>query len=374
MRICFAFLSFGKNIFGGIENSIYNLALGFRECGAEVHVYSSFLSGKEDQIDGFPVFRSNELPRELPVGNEEKDRAIEAHLTTHHERIRSEFHEYLRDRRSDVVITFDPLWGIVQFSNCWQESPCPIVMSFHVVNGEYQLEMANRIPFQFRRSVSPLLKKQIEEASSLTDLVVIPNSLDTRLFSPDRNIGFESKVIFCNARLNPDKGTTHLLKAFASFLLDYPDHELWLCGGMSPFGDGERGRAEVDDVIASFDLASKVRIFPALEWAQIPNLIRQAFVVVLPTYYESFGRAAIESLACGIPVVASRVGNIPNLVGDAAVLVQPRSAEEIYKGLIRLRRDRQLYETMSKLGPEIAAAYDNRGVANIWMEMIEAAT
>ena len=64
-----------------------------------------------------------------------------------------------------------------------------------------------------------------------------------------------------------------------------------------------------------------------------PALIHGAKVFVLPSFWEGFGLDALNAMACGVPVVASNVGSLPEVVGDAGILVDPNNINSIAKGI-----------------------------------------
>jgi glycosyltransferase involved in cell wall biosynthesis len=367
MKICISFLSFSKDIFAGIENSIYNLAVGFRALGLDVFVYTGYLSGASNEIDSITVFRSNLLPTVLPEG----DDTIRRTLLTQSAKIKDEFNGLMREWQIDCAITCDALWGVSQVSGAWKDLACPIVLSLHVVNTPDLLREAARIPYLFRRAVSQILKRTIEQIQPLDDFLVIPNSIDLARFFPLNNAGRSSKVILCLSRINPDKAIDDLVRAFALFSAKHPEYELWLCGGAFPFGDRGNALKAVRFEVETAGLGGRVRFLPNLKWSEIPEIIRSSFVVVLPTLYESFGRAAIESLACGVPLIATRSGNLPDLVRDAAMLVPPRSPVSIYDCLMQLHINQILYDHLAKRGPLVAADYDNVKVAAQFVSCIQ---
>jgi glycosyltransferase involved in cell wall biosynthesis len=178
-------------------------------------------------------------------------------------------------------------------------------------------------------------------------------------------------VIFGNARMSKDKGTLFLVRAFAAFVKSYPGYELWLCNGSYPFGNRSAALQEVLHEIAELGIAARVRFLPHLAWAEIPQLIRQSWAVVLPTLSETFGRAALETLACGVPLVVSRIDTIPSLVRDGALLTEPRSPQSIYEALVRLVKDEALYERLATQGPSIAAPYDRPLVAQQFLQLMQ---
>jgi glycosyltransferase involved in cell wall biosynthesis len=86
-------------------------------------------------------------------------------------------------------------------------------------------------------------------------------------------------------------------------------------------------------------------------------LYRLATVFVFPSLYEGFGLPPLEAMASGTPVVTSDVSSLPEVVGDAAVLVDPYSAKSIADGIQRVLVDPDLRETLRRRGLERARAF-----------------
>jgi len=80
----------------------------------------------------------------------------------------------------------------------------------------------------------------------------------------------------------------------------------------------------------------------------IQNIIQQSFV--FPSLEEGFGLPALEAMACGTPVVTSNLSSLPEVVGDAALLVNPFDVQEIANGIKRLLTDEQLKEALITKG------------------------
>jgi len=90
---------------------------------------------------------------------------------------------------------------------------------------------------------------------------------------------------------------------------------------------------------------------------ELASLYRAASVVVLASNHEGFGLPALEAMACGAPVVATTVGNIPDLAGDVALLVPPRDPAALAGALRMVLEDDDLAGRMRAVGPQRAAAY-----------------
>lgn len=154
------------------------------------------------------------------------------------------------------------------------------------------------------------------------------------------------------------------------FVRRYPAFELWLCNGVYPFGDRQTAFQEVFQEVHALGIAKKVRFLENLSWQEIAEVTRQAFAVALPTVSETFGRAALETLACGVPLVVSAIENIPHLVKDAALLTEPRSPDSLAAALAALMNDPTLYERLCAQGPLVAAPYDNPLIARQFLQAI----
>ena len=109
---------------------------------------------------------------------------------------------------------------------------------------------------------------------------------------------------------------------------------------------------------------------PALSWDEVPGYLSDASVVVLPTRDETFGIAALESLASGTPLIASRVGNLPDLIKDAGILVEYGDIDGFVESIIRVLSDSNLKTEMIKRGNEIAGSYDCKAVADSFLKTI----
>jgi len=91
--------------------------------------------------------------------------------------------------------------------------------------------------------------------------------------------------------------------------------------------------------------------------ADLPSLIAGAAVFVYPSLYEGFGFPVAQAMAAGAPVVTSNTSCLPEITGDAAALVDPRSAGEIAAALSRLLESETLRTQLSQRGRERAQRY-----------------
>jgi glycosyltransferase involved in cell wall biosynthesis len=148
---------------------------------------------------------------------------------------------------------------------------------------------------------------------------------------------------------DPRKALGTLLDAVAAVRRERPDTLLVLAGDRGEEAQAVAARA------ASLGIAVAMPGFVSDD--TLAALIRGAGAVTLPSLHEGFGLPALEAMACGAPLVASRAGNLPRLVGDAAVLVEPGDARSLAEGLRAVLDDPGLAQRLRQAGPRQAEPY-----------------
>lgn len=129
--------------------------------------------------------------------------------------------------------------------------------------------------------------------------------------------------------LQPRKNYVRLIEAFAQ-LSGADDVHLVISGGRGWLYEGIFRRVE------ELGLGSRVHFPGYVAEADLPSLYSLSEVFAFPSLYEGFGLPPLEAMACGTPVVVSRISSLPEVVGDAARLVDPLSVAEIAGALQRL--------------------------------------
>jgi glycosyltransferase involved in cell wall biosynthesis len=150
---------------------------------------------------------------------------------------------------------------------------------------------------------------------------VIPLGVDTRLFHPRPAPRVPGRVVAVASADSPVKGVSTLLRAFAKLTTER-DAVLTLVGKPTPGGPTDRLAGELA-------LGDRVRFVSGISDAELAELLASAEVAVVPSLYEGFSLPAVEHMASGTPLVATRTGALPEVTGDAALLVEPGDAEDL---------------------------------------------
>ncbi len=142
---------------------------------------------------------------------------------------------------------------------------------------------------------------------------VVPNPQDAGLLG---SLGLaQKKFILHVGTIEPRKNLAFLVRTFAKFHTKYPNYVLVLAGA-----DGWLSK-DVHDVVASRGLADNVVFTGSIAEDLKFALLRAARVLAFPSLYEGFGRPPLEAMACGTPVVAACTSSVPEVVGDAGILL-----------------------------------------------------
>lgn len=174
---------------------------------------------------------------------------------------------------------------------------------------------------------------------------VIPYGVDLERFTPAPRTPREPLVVGAVSRLSPEKGFTHLLRAIAT-LRDRGVHLQLLLAGDGP------SRADLERETETLGIGDRVRFEGEVAHEDVPAVLQDVDIFAMPSTWEGFGVSAIEASAMELPVVASDVHGIPDVVvdGETGILVPPRSAGAIADALARLASDAALRETMGRTG------------------------
>jgi glycosyltransferase involved in cell wall biosynthesis len=153
----------------------------------------------------------------------------------------------------------------------------------------------------------------------------------------------------------PHKNVRGLLDAFAGLPAGLGRLVL---AGISP-----ATRADVGALATARGVDDRIRILAPLPAAALARLYQGARAVVCPSLWEGFGLAALEAMACGVPVVAANRGGLPEVVGDAALLVDPTNIDALREAMYTLAVQEPLRAALRTRGLVRARAFSWRYVA-----------
>ncbi|NTV63070.1 MAG: glycosyltransferase family 4 protein [Oscillochloris sp.] len=151
--------------------------------------------------------------------------------------------------------------------------------------------------------------------------------------------------------LEPRKNLTTLLDAYAEVARRFPNVPLLVGGGKGWLYDTIFERLE------KLGLREKVAFVGYLDEDDLPLWYAAASVFVFPSIYEGFGMPPLEAMACGTPVVTSNTSSLPEVVGDAGLMVDPHNADALADALCRVLGDRDLHADLAARGPARAAIF-----------------
>ncbi|MGA2158364.1 MAG: glycosyltransferase family 4 protein [Dehalococcoidia bacterium] len=206
-----------------------------------------------------------------------------------------------------------------------------------------QMKVARQIPYII--TVSEMAKQHIHDVFKVPgdNLRVIYNGIDTELFSPsDKMKRLENMILMVMSRDTAVKGLKFLLEALAELRRKY-DLNLVVVG--RTMGDGLTER-----LMEKLGVTPNVTFRDRIDTDELVNLYRSATLVAVPSTYEGFGIPAAEAMSCGAPLVSTTAGALPEVVGDAGILVPPADSTALASAIDSLIADPAKRREYSALG------------------------
>lgn len=252
--------------------------------------------------------------------------------------------------------------------------PCPSVVTVHDLAF---MRWPEQVPRRRQRYLARELRGSLERADRIiavsaatkTDLVemcdvdpdrvvITPLGVDARFrpvvdasldaFREDQ--GIVRRFILSVGTLEPRKNLPALLRAFASLTREIP-HDLILIGAEGWLTD------EIYRSLQTPELAGRVRLTGFVEDEDLPCWYSAADCFAFPSLYEGFGLPVLEAMACGVPVVTSNVSSLPEVAGEAALLVDPSDEAQIAAGIRQVVTEPRIADSLRRRGRERAAGF-----------------
>jgi glycosyltransferase involved in cell wall biosynthesis len=261
---------------------------------------------------------------------------------------------FLREERSGLVVAYNepavagwaPKRSIVRFD--WA-TPLPRYWNWPGWRSRFQKGL-----YLFPSESERQLFLREHPGIPVENAQVLLNAVDVNLFRPKAasartngpmRVGYAGQWV-------PRKGVAQLLEAWKAVKAEMPSAELHLAGGAKLWKNSDANR-QGEPIAASVQqmeeqhLLHRVGVVPR---AQMPHFWNSVDIAVVPSLYEPFGLVAVEALACGVPVVASAVGGLQEIVedGKSGILVPPGDAGAIARALRELLNDQELRSHLSQ--------------------------
>jgi len=185
-----------------------------------------------------------------------------------------------------------------------------------------------------------------------------PVTDETELLRVKKKYSLPDQFFFFLGNTDPKKNTKGTLKAYSDFvkqtgseirlvMLDYDKQEL------------ER----LLDEIGNYGLISRIILTGYVANTDLPAIYSQCNAFLYPSLRESFGIPILEAMACGVPVITSNTSSMPEVAGDAALIIDPFKPEEITAAMTRIIADTNLRKELTGRGINRAAGFSWRSMA-----------
>ncbi|MGK7875273.1 MAG: glycosyltransferase family 4 protein [Xenococcaceae cyanobacterium] len=210
--------------------------------------------------------------------------------------------------------------------------------------------------------ITPILLAYDADHFRLLDL---PTSRAINKAESNRQIERDIPYFLYIGRHHPYKNLQRLIDAFAA-LPHCRDYQLWLAGPPDKrYTPKLKGQAE------EMDLTDRVKFLDYVPYDQLPIIINQALALVFPTLWEGFGLPVLEAMACGTPVITSNLSSLPEVAGDAALLVNPYNTSEITAAMQAMADDAGLRSRLSTLSLQRASQFSWAKTGQATVEVLQ---
>jgi glycosyltransferase involved in cell wall biosynthesis len=232
-----------------------------------------------------------------------------------------------------------------------------------------QMKVARRLSHII--TVSQTARRHIADTFGIPEdkLTVVYNGIDTDIFSPSQRIArLDNRLLVVISRDTPVKGLRYMLEALA-MLRQKHDLELIVVA------KGTDNRV-TQRLISTLDIRDYVKFIDEIDTPELVNQYRLASIVVIPSVYEGFGLPAAEAMACGAPTVSTTAGALPEVVGDAGILVPPADAKALVNAISALVISPNKRKHLSDIGRRRIVQTFNWGntarqTVNVYAEAVE---
>ena len=166
-------------------------------------------------------------------------------------------------------------------------------------------------------------------------------------------------------RHDPYKNISRLISAFAN-LPSNSEYQLWLAGPSD-----KRYKPALKKQVQELGITDRVKFLDYVPYDDLPKIISGATALVFPSLWEGFGLPVLEAMACGTPVITSNLSSLPEVAGDAAILIDPYKVEEITDAMQVIANDTGLRSHLSQLGLQRATQFSWEKTGKATVEVLK---
>ncbi len=345
---------------GGTENHIIELSAALVKLGVEVHVVTVRLPGTKpfETIRGIKVHRMPGKIVKVPG------------LYPPPMVISPRFSHYLKE--IDTIENFDLFhlhdrWYLdfnaaVNYAHKTQRRcvvtihnarPVGISPVFTIFGSAYEAAIGKKVLKNADKliAVSKWTRDDIAKYDiPLSKFEVIYNGINPEHFDSNYNLKIKEEIgikqndplIIWSGRIVEQKGLKYLIQAMPAIVLRYPNARLLIIGK----GNLEK---ELKKLAAKLKVAKNIIFYGEVPYTQLNNVLRGGDVFAFPSIWEPFGIAILDAMASGLPVVAARIGGIPEIVqnGRNGFLVDKKNPKQLANALLNVIENEKLRERMA---------------------------
>ncbi len=213
---------------------------------------------------------------------------------------------------------------------------------------------------------------------------VVYNAIDERLLQGHANPADRQLIVeryqvtypflLYAGRISPHKNVVRMIEAFSALKTELEKEELFPDLKLIIIGDDLSGNPDLRRTVIRSGVQNDVRFLGFVPIEVLRTFYDAAKIFVFPSLYEGFGLPPLEAMAHGTPVVTSNVSSLPEVVGNAAVLVHPENVFEIMRALHRVLLDQPLREKMKERSYRQAAKFSweksVRRIMDVYQEVL----
>jgi len=229
---------------------------------------------------------------------------------------------------------------------------------FHYI--DYRMLERTLSSFDAYITCSDFVRSVILNNSNLKENEVhtVYNAIDVDQFKTCFKNNSNSNTILYVGRLSPEKGVECLIKSIPNIIKEYQDCSFVI------IGDGPI-RRKLEKKVKELDIQKYIIFMGFISYDRIKKYYQIADIVVVPSIWnEPFGRTLIEAMACRKPLIASRVGGIPEIIKheETGLLVECGNSSELASAILTLLKDKEMRESMGKQGRMIVEEHYDKKV------------